>query len=250
MLRNTFLRRAVGAVIALFVVGGISVAPTAASSERAGPLSVLFIGNSHLLMPGFMKQVQRRLKGKSAKGRPIKTQTVAKIGTTLTKSRKTAKTRNALRGTQWDVIVLQESTTAFMTGHGRQNYMAAVKWFRQNKPPGTKLLLWQTWPQGARHALYGRRGVWGKWFPNPPKGPKQLFSWISTWTDRAAEKNGAFISPIGSCWMGLARRKRPYARDAYHPSPKGIRYIAEILARSVISVADAGGETRVRGACP
>ena len=108
-----------------------------------------------------------------------------------------------MRAKAWDVIVLQESTTAYMTNHGRKNILAAVAWFHNNKPAASKLLLWQAWPQGASHALYYRRGVWGRWFKNPPKNPNQLFSWISAGAIRAAVANYVFISPIGHCWMSL-----------------------------------------------
>ena len=135
-------------------------------AQKAKPLSILLVGNSHLLMPGFMKRVRKQLRSKWR--RPFRTRVIAQVGTTLTKSRRKPETRHALRSAKWDIVVLQESTTAFMTTHGRRNYMASVKWFRKFKPAQAKILLWQTWPQGARHALYHRRGVWGRWFKNPP----------------------------------------------------------------------------------
>lgn len=223
-------------------------AQTPGNNEKR-ELSVLLIGNSHLLMPGFAKKLKRQL----AEGdRKVDMKIVAKIGTTLTKSRKKAATRTAMRSKGWDVIVLQESTTAFMTKHGRRNFMSAVEWFDQNKPGNSKLLLWQPWPQGASHALYARRGVWGRWFKNPPRNPKQLFSWISEGVRRAADKRELVISPIGHCWMSLPKRKRPYAGDDYHPSNRGLTFIAKTLASSVQATASDQQATNTRriGACP
>lgn len=213
------------------------------------PLSVLFVGNSHLLMPGFIKRVRKRIRAKSAQAPRIRV--VAKIGATLTKTKRKKGVERVLRSAKWDIIVLQESTTAFMTGHGRKNFSSAVKWFRKHKPAGTKLLLWETWPQGASHALYHRRGVWGRWFKKPPRNPDQLFSWIETGIRRAAKANASYISPIGRCWMGLAPTKRPYAKDDYHPSTKGLAFIAEILAGSVVATAQANTpSSQVAGSCP
>ncbi|MEM9028106.1 MAG: hypothetical protein AAGC70_07030 [Pseudomonadota bacterium] len=228
----------------------VTVSATGAQSKRT--LSILFVGNSHILMPGFMDRVVRRIKATSNRRRAIRTRMIAKIGTTLTKTRKKSETLRVLRSARWDVVVLQESTTAFMTRHGRRGFRSAVQWFRKHKPPGAKLLLWQAWPQGARHALYHRRGVWGKWFKNPPRNPKQLFSWISTESKRVAEANATYISPIGSCWMSLPLKKRPYSRDRYHASPRGLSFIAKVLASSILATAD-GQRTkphRVKGMCP
>jgi len=186
-------------------------------------------------MPGFIKQVRKRIRAKSS--RTLKLQTIAKIGATLTRTKAMKGVEKILRSKKWDAIVLQESTTAFMTKHGRKNFMSAVKWFRKRKPTGAKLLLWQTWPQGASHALYHRRGVWGRWFKNPPRDPDQLFSWIETGVKRAARANASFISPIGHCWMALRSAKRPYARDDYHPSTRGLAFVAKILAGSIVAVA-------------
>lgn len=215
-------------------------------------LSVLLVGNSHLLMPGFTKRLMRSLKTQAGGKRSVSLKVVAKIGTTLTKSRKKSSTLSAMRAKAWDVIVLQESTTAFMTNHGRKNFLAAVAWFHNNKPAASKLLLWQAWPQGSSHALYYRRGVWGRWFKNPPKNPNQLFSWISAGAKRAADANNVFISPIGHCWMSLPKRKRPYAGDDYHPSGRGLTFIAETLASSVVatSAGQSGDDKRLIGSCP
>ena len=207
----------------------------AVKSRDPGSTSVLLIGNSHLLMPGFMKRVEARVR--SIRGQPATFRVVAKIGTTLTKSRKRAATLAALRSSKWDVIVLQESTTAFMTNHGRRNFASAIKWFDARKPKSAKLLLWQTWPQGSSHALYHRRGVWGRWFKNPPRNPTQLFSWIEAGVRGAATAHRAYIAPIGRCWMKLSPRKRPYAQDDYHPSNRGLTFIANILARSIVATA-------------
>ncbi len=203
--------------------------------HRAGPLSALFIGNSHLLMPGFAKQVRERIRNQSRQNAKI--HIVAKIGTTLTKTRRKKDTKRILRSRNWDVIVLQESTTAFLTPHGRRNFAMTVEWFKRNKLSGSKILLWETWPQGHRHALYHRRGVWGRWFKKPPRNPKQLFAWIATGTQRAAKANAAYVAPIGQCWMRLSPAKRPYAKDHYHASRRGLRFVAGILANSVVTVA-------------
>lgn len=213
------------------------------------PLSVLLVGNSHLLMPGFLKRVRRRISAKT--DRVASYRTVAKIGTTLSKSRRRSVTKRILRSEKWDVIVLQESTTAFLTPHGRRRFMSAVEWFDQHKPAHARLLLWETWPQGRRHALYHRRGVWGRWFKNPPRNPKHLFSLIKEDTTSVAEAIDANIAPIGRCWMRLARAKRPYAKDNYHASRKGLTFVAEILARSVVATAQTSSlPGRVRGSCP
>ena len=225
------------------------MAAQSTENSKARELSVLLVGNSHLLMPGFAKRLKRQLK---ARQRLKKFEIVAKIGTTLTKSRRKASTLKAMKSAAWDVIVLQESTTAFMTNHGRQNFMSAVAWYDKNKPAGAKLLLWQPWPQGSSHALYARRGVWGRWFKNPPRNPKQLFAWISKGVKRAADRHNLVISPIGHCWMSLAKRKRPYAGDDYHPSIRGLNFIAKTLASSVAATAAGQGGDKARriGGCP
>lgn len=219
------------------------------STRAARPLSALLVGNSHILMPGFLKRVRKRIRAKT--GRTPKLRTLAKIGTTLSKTQRQSDTARVLASAKWDVIVLQESTTAFLTGHGRRSYMSAVKWFNARKPEGAKLLLWETWPQGARHALYHRRGVWGRWFKNPPRSPKQLFSWIAKGTNGAAAANASYVSPIGSCWMRLKPGKRPYAKDRYHANTRGLTFIAEILARSMVATARMqAAPGQAAGACP
>lgn len=212
--------------------------------RRAEPISALLIGNSHLLMPGFAKQVRRHIR-KLTRLEP-KIHVVAKIGTTLTKTKRKKDTRRILRSRNWDVIVLQESTTAFLTSHGRSSFASTVEWFKRNKPQHSKIVLWEAWPQGRRHALYHRRGVWGRWFKNPPRGPKQLSARIATDTERAAKTNAAYVSPIGRCWMRLSPAKRPYAKDHYHASRRGLLFVAGILASSVVSVA---GESPVKPSC-
>ena len=219
------------------------------TTKLARPLSTLLIGNSHILMPGFLKRVRTRIRAKT--GQTPKLRTLAKIGTTLSKTKRQSNTASVLKSKNWDVIVLQESTTAFLTGHGRRSFMSAVKWFNAHKPEGAKLLLWETWPQGARHGLYHRRGVWGRWFKNPPRNPKQLFSWIEKGTGGAARANASYVAPIGSCWMLLKPAKRPYARDRYHASTRGLTFVAEILARSVVATAQMqAAPGQVAGACP
>lgn len=219
------------------------------TTKVSRPLSALLVGNSHILMPGFLKRVRKRIRAKT--GRTPKLHALAKIGTTLSKTKRRSDTESVLKSKQWDVIVLQESTTAFLTGHGRRSFESAVKWFNARKPDGAKLLLWETWPQGARHGLYHRRGVWGRWFKKPPRNPKQLFAWIEKGTNGAAQANASYVSPIGSCWMRLKPAKRPYAKDRYHASTRGLTFVAEILARSMVATAQmkaAPGE--VAGACP
>lgn len=222
----------------LFTAVMMTVSPSWLSPAYAkSSLSVLFVGNSHLRMPGFMPRVERRLRARYALRRRV----VAKIGWTLSRARKQAATRQALRSQKWDVVVLQESTTAFMTKHGRRSFAATVRWFQKNKPAGTKLVIWQPWPQGATHALYRRAGVWGKWFKNPPKNPKQLFSWISQTTARVAKANAARIAPIGRCWTSLPRAKQPYAQDDYHASGRGLTFIARILSKTIVAAKSGAG---------
>lgn len=223
------------------------------TKKPASPtLSVLLVGNSHVLMPGFLKRLKRQLRAKMQRGQQLQLRSIAKIGTTLTKSRKQKETLKILRSTPWNVIVLQESTTAFMTGYGRRGFMLTVKWFRENKPKPSKLLLWEAWPQDRGHALYSGRGVWGKWFKKPPKSPKQLYSWINTVSTKTALANMAGIAPIGGCWMRLPRKKRPYSRDRYHASVRGLTFVAKVLASSIVATAHGQKDDKagVVGACP
>ena len=95
------------------------------------------------MMPGFAEKLKRQLVAGDLK---IDIRIVAKIGRTLTKSRKKAASPTAMLSKGEEVIVLQETTTAFLTKYGHRNLMSAVKWFDQNKQGNSKLLLWQPWP--------------------------------------------------------------------------------------------------------
>ncbi len=198
-------------------------------------LSVLFIGNSHTLMPGFTTRVVSALAARAGRRARIQTRTIAKIGTTLTRQRRVAATRAAMQSRIWSAIVLQESTTAFMTKGNRSTFLKTLRWYNNHTPAGSKLILWEPWPQGPRHGLYRRVRPWRNWFPNPPKNPEVFIRLINQTVRRAADVFPKIrIAPVGSCWMALPRRKRPYAGDDYHASVRGQRFIARILARTIL----------------
>ncbi|MFY0613001.1 MAG: hypothetical protein JXQ99_15840 [Hyphomicrobiaceae bacterium] len=214
------------AIVLALAVGTVATAH-AQGPGKTGTFSVLFVGNSHLFVNNVPQRVQHRLR--AAKGR-TRILTFARGGAQLSSFTKRADVKAALTNRVWDVVVLQEASATFLSPGGRQRFLNAVDWFRQRIPHETRIVLYQTWPwrDGSRY-FHGRAS-----------NTKHMWQAMRQAYAQVARRPRVTIAPVGTCWVGSAKRATLYSADGNHASVAGSQLAARVITRTIARGASAG----------
>jgi hypothetical protein len=202
--------RAAVALAALLLFGGLL--------RAAGPLRVLFIGNSYTYVNN-APQIFAELARAALPDRRIETGMAAVGGATLVSLWEHSDALQAIRSAKWDYVVLQENS---LLGDGLRDGKFVV-----NSPAmfhwGVRLFDAEIRRAGARTVLlltWSRRGQ-----------PDQQLD-LNYAYDSVARELGAILVPVGPAWK-RAREQDPalelYAQDGSHPAPSGSYLLACVL---------------------
>lgn len=202
------------------LAAGTSSAADAPAPNKSASFNVLFIGNSHLFVNNVPARVQRRLQ--ALKG-PTRIKTFARGGAQLASFTHRADVASALKSRPWDIIVLQEASATFLSPHGRQRFLQAVGWFMRKIAPKTRVVLYQTWPwrDGSRY-FHGRAS-----------NTRHMWRAMRHAYGEVARRPRVIIAPVGTCWVGSAKRAAFYSADGNHASVAGSRLAANVIAQTI-----------------
>jgi len=195
--------------------------PLPALAQQVSPLKVLFIGNSHLFVNNVPARVRQRL---TTAKRTVYTFTIAKGGARLKHYAGTRKISDVLRETNWNVIVLQEASAAFVSRQGQQRFHEAVAWFVQNASPTARIVLYQTWPWRAGSRFLRRRKA------NADKMWRDMQIEYATVIRQHPQVT---LAPVGKCWMRSRNRSTLYSNDGNHAAVAGSQLAASIIADTI-----------------
>lgn len=201
------------------------------STTAEEEVRVLFVGNSYSHQHNVPGQVEEI--GLAKDGAPIlyKTALVADYGVNLITYMNDQRVVQLLDQEDWDVIVLQDLSTAALHPRRSVEFDQAVGWFSaQAENEGARLILFQTWPRRAGHWLYSSAAQKGFMQPHDPDDMLKVVS--KAYAD-AARKYGATIAPVGQCWLGSSDPKVLYAWDGSHASKDGAALTARVLERAI-----------------
>jgi len=217
-------------IIMLTAMSWQSLAAVKKSSARLPqPLNVLFIGNSHLFVNNVPARVRGHLLNANDK---VSIKTFAKGGARLVRHANNPAVRDALQRTNWSVVVLQESSAAFLSRKGRQRFHEAVNWFVRNTPSTARIVLYQTWPWRAGSRFLRRRGA----------NPSEMWRVMQLEYAAVARQHPHIsIAPVGPCWMSSSKLVSLYSPDGNHASVAGSELAAAIIADTI--------KQRARGRC-
>ncbi len=205
----------------LFVLAAAAAAVAAPPPQRpagAGPVRVLFIGNSYTYynnMPELVAQLSGGL---------IETRMVARGGASLQQSWDIGLAPAAIREGKWDWVVIQEqSLLGGMRVDGTEQindpdffYDNVRMYDAEIRKAKAKTMLYLTW---ARRAA-----------------PEQQ-AYLTHAYAAIAQELGLTVAPVGIAWQ-KAREKDPslilHAADGSHPSPLGSYLAACVFVRTIL----------------
>jgi hypothetical protein len=229
-------RRSVLAGLLLAVTCGALRASGEPAPRAMPPLRVLFVGNSYTFvndLPGMFARLA------AAGGFEVQTAMVAPGGWTLAQHAASAETLQAIRGTRWHYVVLQEQSVVPAVERERAEHMVpAVRTLaREIADSGGAPLLYMTWGRrdGLPSAGYGD-------FAAMQSALSEAFVAI-------ARELGIGLAPVGAAWREAhARDPRIdlWQSDGSHPTVEGTYlaacvFYATMFKRSPVGLAYVAG---------
>jgi hypothetical protein len=186
-------------VLAVALAVGLGSQAQAVDNADAGPLRVLFVGNSLTAtndLPAFVASLARR------GGRKIQVGSVTGGGYNLEDHWNDGRALAALRTRAWDVVVMQQGPSALPESQVDLRRWAS-RWADEARAAGTRPALLTVWPESYRRSA--------------------LLDVIASYR-RAAEAAHAELLPAGAAWRAAWRcdpRVPLYGPDGFHPSGLG-----------------------------
>lgn len=196
------------------------------------PSRVLFVGNSYTYQHDLPELVRRA----SQPGQSFETGLVAAGGQNLITYVDSERLQTLLDTEDWDVIVLQDRSTATFCAKGRADFERALAWFRRAADQeGASLILYQTWPRRKGHDFYSTEAPRGC---APPRDQMDMLEQLIAAYARGAKSTKARIAPVGECWMKQGETDHLYAEDGSHASAAGANLAARVIANTLAGKAD------------
>ena len=196
---------------------------------------VLFVGNSYTYQHDVPDLVRRA----SLPEHSFETGLVATGGQNLITYIDSERLQTLLDTEDWDVIVLQDRSTAAFYAKDRVDFERALVWFRQAADEeGASLILYQTWPRREGHRFYSaeaRRGF------SPPRDQAQMSDQLIAAYRRGAKTANSTVAPVGECWMKQENVNTLYAADGSHASEAGAKLAARVIANTLVGREDPCG---------
>jgi len=198
--------RLLGVVVAGALVLGCGSA--AAGGREAGPLRVLFVGNSLTAANDLPATVAGLAHGR---GRfELEYRTVAPGGVSLEDNWRFTGAREELEARPWDVVVLQQGPSALPASRV-ELVEWAQRWSDAIRARGARPALYAVWPESYRRYAFG--------------------AVTQNYRDAAVAAH-ADLYPAGSAWQAAWRRAwtlKLYGRDGFHPSKLGTTLAALVV---------------------
>ena len=197
--------------------------PTRSCSEDPECTRVLFIGNSYTFvndLPGTFASLAK------AGGHRVETDVEAEGGWMLSDHAQSKATRDKIKASEWDFVVLQEQSQAPASEPVRvnQTYPAARKLVAQIREAGAEPVFFVTWAHQTG------------WPENGLNSYESMQRQINTGYLTIARELDARLSPVGYAWFA-AREENPQASlwqaDGSHPSLQGT-YLAACVFYAAI----------------
>ncbi|MEL8056927.1 MAG: hypothetical protein AAGK66_12280 [Pseudomonadota bacterium] len=216
----------------LLIVPLIGVVQSCADQRtETRDISVLFIGNSYT----FQHDIPARVKGLAPVRDGVrvryKTALIADGGVNLIKYVDDPRVMRTLAREDWDVIILQDRSTAAFYQKERAEFDAALKWFKARaEEEGADLILFETWPRRTGHPFYRASPEAGF---SPPRHQADMARTIRSTYARGAESVSARVAPVGTCWMQADAINDLYADDGSHASQRGADLTARVLENAI-----------------
>lgn len=182
-----------------------------AAFGQAGPLKVLFIGNSYTYVNDLPATLTRLAAENGKTGLQVKA--VALPGATLQAHWEQGDAKKALQSQRWDFVVLQEQSM-LPTVEPETMYRYGRLFDGEVKKSGAKTVLFVTWARAGN--------------------PKMQDSLNAAYLHLAKEL-GARVAPVGPAWQ-IALKADPalqlHDSDGSHPTPAGT-YLGALVFYSV-----------------
>lgn len=211
-----------------------------ASLQPAGPLRVLFIGNSYTYtnnLPAMVSAFSRALPN----ARPIDTGMVATGGATLRSAWNDGKALAAIRSDHWDYVVLQEqSSLGSLFVNGRIVINDPEKYFYE----------YARRFDAAVHEAGARTVFFLTWASQDE--PDEIQALTEAYATIAAERH-AMLAPVGTAWAAVRSRHPeiglfdPAPYDGMHPSPTGSYLSAAVIYAALTGQSAAGAPLQITG---
>jgi hypothetical protein len=197
----------------------------ATSTHRVGPLKALFIGNSFTArndLPGLVARLAE------ARGRRLEHRLISSGGASLRTHWNAGEALQAIRGGQYDHVVLQEQSTLPVKSAKRMH--ENVRLFDEAiKAAGAETVLYMTWAR--RHEPESQQAI------------------SDAYTSIAREL-GATVVPVGVAWQTfLSKNDLPalHDKDQSHPTVAGSYLAACVFLAALFGERAAGVDGEVAG---
>jgi hypothetical protein len=220
-----------GILVALGVYGGFRLASTSCNPlARSACVRVLFIGNSYTYvndLPSVFREIAR------AAGQNVETSTVANGGETLAQHAASSDDRQAIGGSQWQYVVLQEQSEIPSVESLRQSdmYPATRSLVADVRAAGATPILLETWAHRDGWSDYGLT------FTTMQAAIDQGYATM-------AGELKVSIAPAGQVWQ-LVSSHDPgielWQSDGSHPTPAGTFLAACALYTRIFGPCPVGG---------
>ncbi len=217
-----------GVIVALGVFGAVRAVGSGCNPlSRTACVRVLFLGNSYTFvndLPTVFRDLAR------STGQNVETRMVAEGGETLAQHAASGDDANALNGSHWQFVVLQEQSEIPSVESFRQSqmYPATRSLVTMIRAVGASPILLETWAHQAGWPDYNLN------FGAMQAGIDQGYATI-------AGELKVSVAPAGQAWQAVAREAPGivlWQSDGSHPAPAGTFLAACALY------------TRVFGPCP
>jgi len=195
------------------------------SAANAGPVSVLFVGNSYSFeVP---KQLRRIAAGN---GRKLRVAQVTHGGWSLAQHVEDGGALHEIREGGWDVVVIQEQSRipAVPARRTREMIPNVRVLAREARAAGAVPVLYQTWGRRDGDAHYSA----GDDFMAMNRRLRDGYR------EAARAAGGLTIVPVGDAWereVSAGRRDELFQADGSHPTPRGNRLAAETFYEALFS---------------
>ena len=185
---------------------------------------ILFVGNSMILRHDVPARIAALAK---ADGQRIVTAMAAAEGARLIETLRIAAFRDAVKQSDWDVIVLQDFTKTPLRATDRWGSALAMSRIARIAKPA-QVVLFPPWPARAHKDVYTNPGF----MTSAPESPADFAALTEVFYRGVAARNNFHMAPIPTDWLG-AGDPDFYDKDGHHASPEGAQFVADRLWQTI-----------------
>jgi hypothetical protein len=191
-------------------------------------LRVLFLGNSFTRQHDVPAIVSALAAGQ---GQTFAPAMITRDGARLADLAADPAVEDIVRLPVWDVLVLQDHSTAALSEARRAASDAAIREFAAMTD--ARIVLVATWPRARDHALYARDGM--------PETPEAMNRLTASHYATAARAVSGRVAGVGHAFLAIDAARPDaglHAADGYHASAEGARLAASVIAAAILRAAE------------